>query len=89
MSEQETVAFLARVPLLEGRTEADLLAVARILRPRSVPQGAILWRQGDRARELFFVVQGGLSACLHAPGNRVIEIGRAGPGDTIGEIGLF
>jgi CRP-like cAMP-binding protein len=89
MSEQETVDFLATVSLFEGRPDADLLALARTLRRRSLPAGEILWRQGDPARELVFVVAGEMSASLHAPGGRVVEIGRAGPGDTVGEIGLF
>jgi CRP-like cAMP-binding protein len=89
MSERETVEFLATVPLLEGRGEVELLELARVLRRRSVPQGHVLWGQGDLARELVFIVEGGVSASLHVPGDRIVEIGRAGPGDMVGEIGLL
>ena len=47
MSERETVDFLATVPLLEGRDEADLAQLARMVRRRTVPAGEVLWRQGD------------------------------------------
>jgi CRP-like cAMP-binding protein len=89
MSDRETVDFLATVPLLEGREEADLVALARVMRRRTVREGEILWRQGDRAREMVFIVDGAVSASLHLPGNRTVEIGRAGPREIVGEIGLL
>jgi CRP/FNR family transcriptional regulator, cyclic AMP receptor protein len=89
MSERETAEFLAEVPLLKGRDERDLLELAHVLRRRTVPEGEVLWSQGDLARELVFIVEGGVSASLHVPGDRVVEIGHAGPGDLVGEIGLL
>jgi CRP-like cAMP-binding protein len=89
MSERETVEFLATVPLLEGRDEADLLELSRVLRRRTLRTGEVLWRQGERARELVFIVEGRASASLHVPGDRLVEIGRAEPGDMVGEIGLL
>src|SRR5213596_1288463 len=89
MSDRATVDFLATVPLLEGREQADLVELARVLRRRTLREGEILWRQGDDARELVFIVDGAVSASLHVPGDRTVEIGRAGPGEIVGEIGLF
>jgi CRP-like cAMP-binding protein len=89
MSDRETVDFLAGVPLLEGREEADLVELARVMRRRTLQEGELLWRQGDDARELVFVVDGVLSASLQLPGNRSVEIGSAGPGEAVGEIALL
>lgn len=89
MSDRETVDFLATVPLLEGRAEADLVELARVMRRRTVREGEILWRQGDDAREMLFIVDGAVSASLRLPGDRTVEIGRAGPGETVGEVGLL
>jgi CRP-like cAMP-binding protein len=89
MSDRETVDFLATVPLLEGLEEADLVELARVMRRRTVPEGEILWRQRDDAREMVFIVDGAVSASLDVPGDRTVEIGRAGPGETVGEIGLL
>src|SRR3954452_11926879 len=89
MSERETVDFLATVGLLEGRDEADLLELARILRRRTVQEGEFLWRQGDDAREMVFVVDGACSASLQVPGDRALEIGSVGPGDVVGELGML
>ena len=80
MSERETVDFLATVPLLEGREEADLVQLARVMRRRTVRAGEVLWRQGDDAREMVFVVDGAVSASLHVPGDRRVEIGERRPG---------
>ena len=89
MSDRETVDFLAGIPLLQGREEADLVDVARVLRRRTVRKGELLWRQGDDALEMVFVVDGALSASLSLPGDRSVEIGSAGRGETIGEIALL
>src|SRR5829696_3681100 len=89
MSDRETVDFLATVPLLAGREEADLMELARVMRRRTVPEGQILWRQGDYAREMIFIVDGAVTASLDVPGDRTVEIGRAGPGESVGEIGLL
>jgi CRP-like cAMP-binding protein len=90
MSDQrETVDFLASVPLLEGGEEADLVELARVLRRRTLREGQTLLRQGDDAREMVFIVEGGVSASLHVTGDRVVEIGRAGPGEMVGEIAML
>src|SRR5262245_25900442 len=89
MSDRETVDFLATVPLLEGREETELVELARVMGRRSVREGEILWRQGEDARELLLVVEGGVSASLQVPGDRTVEFGRAGPGAVLGEIALL
>jgi CRP-like cAMP-binding protein len=89
MSDRETVDFLATVPLLEGREDADLLELARVMRRRTVPEGEMLWRQGDAAREMLFIVDGAVSASLRVAADRTVEVWRAGPRETVGEIGLL
>jgi len=89
MSDRATVEFLAGVPLLEGHGEADLVQLARVVRRRTVREGEILFRQGDAAREVLFVVDGALSIWLQQPGDRTVEVARAGPGQMLGEIALL
>ncbi len=89
MSEHETAGFLATVPLLQGSGEADLLGIARVLRRRTVERvmssGArATWRGSWSSSS-----RDGVSASLQVPGDRVVEIGRAGPGEIVGEIGLL
>jgi CRP-like cAMP-binding protein len=89
MSDRGTVEFLATIPLLEGREHSDLVELARMMRRRTFRQGELLWHQGDDARELLIIVDGAVSALLHVPGDRTVEIGRAGRGEIVGEIGLL
>jgi CRP-like cAMP-binding protein len=89
MSDHEIADFLGTVPLLEGRDDADLAELARLLRRRTAREGDVLWFQGDPARELVFIVDGSVAVSLHVPGGRVVEIGTAGPGEIVGEIGLL
>ena len=49
----------------------------------------MLWRQGERRASMVFVVDGGLAASLHVPGDREVEIARAGPGEMLGELALL
>ncbi|MEO9176645.1 MAG: cyclic nucleotide-binding domain-containing protein [Gaiellales bacterium] len=89
MSDREIADFLAIVPLLAGRDDDDLMSLARVVRRRTLRAGETLWRLGDEARELVFVVDGVLSASLHLPGDRTVEIWRGGRGDAVGEIALI
>jgi CRP-like cAMP-binding protein len=89
MSDREIVDFLATVPLLEGQQEADLVELARVIRKRTLREGQIVWRQGDDAHEMLVVVDGVLSSLLDVPGDRTVEVAKAGRGDTVGEVGLL
>jgi CRP-like cAMP-binding protein len=89
MSDRETVEFLATVPLLEGRDEADLSELAGVMRRRTVRAGEMLWRQGDHAREMVFIVDGAVAVSLRVTADLTVEVGSAGPGETLGETGLL
>ena len=84
MSEAGLVATL---PLFAERD--DLEDLARVMRRRTIRAGEFLWRQGAEAREALFVIEGTVAATLQVPGDRIVEIARAGPGQIVGEIGLL
>lgn len=89
MSDEEIVAFLATVPLLEGRDEADLAELARVMHRRTVRAGETLFRQGEHGQEVLFVVDGAVATSLRLPGDRTAEIGTAGRGGILGELALL
>ncbi len=89
MSESAVLEFLATVPLLEGREQSDLAEIAQFVRRKEMRAGELLWRQGETGREMVFIVEGGVSASLHVPGDREVEIARSGPGEMVGEIALL
>jgi CRP-like cAMP-binding protein len=51
-------ALLGRVPLFEGLTEADLGAIAGIVKPLKAAAGDVLFREGE-VGDAFYVVTGG------------------------------
>jgi CRP-like cAMP-binding protein len=89
MSDRETVELLATVPLFEAADEAQLIELARVMRRRTATTGEQLWRQGDDARELVVVVDGAVAVSAQVPGDRAVEMARAGRGDLLGEIALL
>jgi CRP-like cAMP-binding protein len=89
MPDRDTVEFLATVPLLEGRDEAELVELARVTSRRAVQEGELLWHQGDDRRELLIVIDGSVATSLQVTGGRRVEIGTAGPGQILGEIALL
>jgi CRP/FNR family transcriptional regulator, cyclic AMP receptor protein len=89
MSDRTVVDFLSTVPLFQDWGEADLDALGRVLRRRTVRAGETLWRQGEQGREMAFVLDGALRASLAVPGDRGMDIADAGPGDMVGEIALL
>ncbi len=89
MSDREIVDFLATVPLLEGLDETDLAELARVMRRRAVREGQVLFRQGDQAQDVLFVVDGTISTSLRVPGDRTMEIATVGSGQILGEIAML
>jgi CRP-like cAMP-binding protein len=89
MSDRETVELLAGVPLFEGRPEADLEQLARVMRRRTVPAGETLWRQGDHPRDLALIADGTVAASVQVTGGGAAEIGRSGRGEIVGLIGVL
>ena len=89
MSDRETVDFLAGVPLLAGREEEDLEALARVVRRRTVQEGETLWQQGGEGRELRLRRRRRAHG-VSPPAWRSHGGGRtAGRGETVGEIALL
>lgn len=89
MPDAEAAAFLATVPLFAGRGEEDIAELARLMRRRRLKEGEVLWRQGDAARELAFVVEGAVTASVRVAGGRLIDVGTSGPRDMVGELALL
>jgi CRP-like cAMP-binding protein len=86
---EAAVAPLATFDLLAGIPEEELTVLARTMRRRDIRAGQVLWRQGDEAGELVFVVEGHVSISLQLPGNATVEVSNVGPGEVMGEMGMI
>ena len=83
------VAPLSMFDLFDGVPEEELAVLARTMRRREFRAGQAIWRQGDDAGELVFVVEGRVSISLQLPGGAAVEVSRVGPGEVMGELGVI
>lgn len=89
MSEPDGIEALAASPLFKGLQRSDLVEVARVMRPRSVAVGDVLWQQGAEAKGMALIVEGRVAVTMRLPGDRSVEIADVGPGETLGELPLI
>ena len=75
--------LVSAVPLFRHLGSGELVAIVRALRPRNVPAGAVICRQGEVGDQMFFIVEGRVSvAAAGAP----VELGT---GAFFGEMALI
>ncbi|MSO94041.1 MAG: cyclic nucleotide-binding domain-containing protein [Rhodospirillales bacterium] len=75
--------LVAKVPLFKTIGAGTIAEVARLLRPREVPAGAVIMRRGESGDCMYFIVSGEVEIRLEP--NPV----RLGAGDFFGEIALI
>ncbi len=69
---------------------ADLLnVVGRIVREDEFADGDILFRQGEAAGSVLFVLEGSVSIVARLPGGDGVEIAQVEAGEVLGELGLM
>lgn len=86
----DPVELVGTYGLFQGISDAQVQAIARNLRRVSLPAGAYLVREGELARELFFIERGAVEILKREPGqSREHVVGTAGRGEVIGEMGLI
>ncbi|WP_374310083.1 Crp/Fnr family transcriptional regulator [Methylocella sp.] len=75
---------------LFGRLDpADAAALAPLLRRRAFCAGRVLFQRGDPSNEALFVARGRLRVSVSSTEGREVAFRVAGPGETIGEIGVL
>ena len=81
-------AFLRRVPLFAELPEADLERLCRMITEVQLPEGELLFREGD-AGERAYVIEEGEIEILKAAAGREVLLAVRQPGDVIGEAALL
>jgi CRP/FNR family transcriptional regulator len=89
VSEQETVALLAHVPVFEPLTPYELGRIAEVAVPRAFPAGQVIFREGDASDTCYVVRQGHARAIREHSDGRSITLANFGPGDIFGELAMF
>jgi len=87
-----TLQAPVRLPAASSPLDLDKATLARFLdqcHRRKYPNRTDVFRPGDAASTLYFVVAGALSVISEESDERELVLGYANPGDFVGEMGLF
>jgi glutaminase len=86
----EPPAELAAQELLQGLSAEEVAEVAAVATRREVPAGEAIFREGDAADSLYFLVSGSVSVLLPLPGtSRTRRLATLGAGVAFGEMALL
>lgn len=92
MSDADTPHFIAPIEPIKSPLALDSAALNAFLshtHKRKYPNRTDIFRPGDAANTLFFVISGSLSVITEEPDGRELVLGYVNPGEFIGEMGLF
>jgi len=81
--------LLRRVSLFADLDAEDVLAIARVLRLRRVPRGAMILGQDEPGDVAFMIVEGTVDVLLESDDGRQFIVAQLGPGDHFGEMSLL
>jgi CRP-like cAMP-binding protein len=84
-----SLLLLATVPLFSGVPDEELEVLAGVTRVVEIPQGTVLWREGDEADGLHVIASGRVKVETRLPGQRAVEIATLGSGGVLGEMPLL
>lgn len=80
---------LPRTPLFSDFNEGEFLEVVRLVKARSLPAGAYLFREGDRGDAIFFIAEGEVEVIARPKEGEGVLLARLKDGDVFGEFGFF
>lgn len=78
------VQALKRVPLFEGLSKKELVALARVTEDLEIPAGGVLCKEGETGQEFFVIVDGKIEVTRNGR-----ALAQRGGGDFVGEIALL
>lgn len=85
----EAAGLLARVPLFEDLSPADLERIGRVAVPRSLPRGVRVFHEGDHSDTCYIVRSGDLRVTREHQDGRAIALATLGEGDIFGELAML
>lgn len=85
----DTLDVLRAVPLLRHVSDADLQALAHLVRERREPKGALILSQGNEGDALFLIRSGQVKVTVIAEDGREVILSVLGQGSFFGEMALI
>jgi CRP/FNR family cyclic AMP-dependent transcriptional regulator len=84
-----TIEALRSVPLFASLGDEDARALRRLLKPRELERGAVLFRQGDAGNALFLIEEGQISIYITDEDGKEVTLAELARGDFFGEMALI
>jgi CRP-like cAMP-binding protein len=81
--------LLAQVGLFADLTTAELIGLARLMRPRAYTRGEVIYLGGDPGTAFYVIASGSVKIALPSRDGKEIILRRLGPGDFHGELALL
>ena len=88
-ADAESLAHLAAVGLFGGVSHDDLAPLARSLRRRRYPRGAVIFVEGDPGTTLFIIESGTVKIALSTADGKELVIALLGRGDFFGDMAIL
>ena len=88
-AEEKTVQLLRSVPLFAELDEAELGRIASVAIPRSFPEGARVFHEGDTSDACYVVKSGTFRVTREHPDGRAITLATLESGDIVGELAML
>src|SRR6476620_4731119 len=86
MEQQTIVELLGRSALFGTLSESDRGAIANGMRRVQFDPDQMIFSRGDRAREMYLVLEGKVRLSILTSDGRELSFAHAGPGNVFGEI---
>lgn len=85
----KTRDFLKNIRIFCDLDEQEIQNLRKLLRPRELARGEVLFKQGDPGGELFVVESGAVSIAVTLDDGKSLEIAQFKKGDFFGEMSIF
>src|SRR5205807_7206936 len=82
-------ALLAEVGLFADLTTAELVGLAKLMRPRAYARDEVIYLRGDAGTAFYVIASGRVKIALTSPDGKEIILRRLGPGGFHGELALL
>ncbi|RPI92578.1 MAG: cyclic nucleotide-binding domain-containing protein [Chloroflexi bacterium] len=82
------VAFLKKIHLFYGLEDDELALIAEKLEESSVPEGGMVFKQGDKATSFYLIYGGNVRIVRRGPKGKEVQLARLVKGDYFGEMAL-
>ncbi|MDQ3907002.1 MAG: DUF1003 domain-containing protein [Acidobacteriota bacterium] len=84
-----TIEALRTVPLFASLDDGSARALRRLLKPRTLRRGEVLFRQGDAGNALFLIERGRVSIYITDDDGKEVTLAELAQGDFFGEMALI